>query len=203
VAGVAAADRSGGMRAVTMAEGGAAMRRAADTMLRHAESMRAEAQRNGGATERELLAHARHWADDGAQLAQRATWMEQDPASPGALEAAPAALASQGNLTALFRGAGAMVHSPDHLARARAVDLDAVRWSGESMHGEGRLMSEHAAAMATDVEQMVLHHGLSGLESAELLQAVQTIAAAGVHAEQAGAAMVDFAARAERGLGRR
>jgi hypothetical protein len=190
----------GGSQSPTMAESGAAMGRAADAMLRHADAMRVEGQRSGST---DLLAHARHWADDGAQLLQRAAWMGQDPASRAALAVEPAALVPQGNLAALVRGAGTMLHSPEQLARARAVDLDAVRWGGESMRGEGRLMAERAATMMEDVDQMVLHHGLAGAEAAELREAVQTVAAAGRHAEQSGAGMVEFAARAERGLGKR
>ena len=184
----------------SMAESAAAMTAAANAMGRHAETMRAAGERAGDPV---LLAHARHWADDAAQLAERGAWMARDPAARASLVTDPAALASQGTLAAVVRGAGAMVHSMGRIAGARDVDLDALRWSGESMRDEGRQMGEHASAMATDIDQMVAHHAFATGEAAGLRYAMRGVETAAEHTRRTGQEMVDYVERTWRSLGRR
>ena len=174
---------------VSMAESAQAMQRAGEAMRTHGQAMLVEARRAG---DQELLAHGEHWTRDGQALLQNAGWMAANPTSA---VSPPADLAAQGSWGELNRTARAMLHDP---RGARQVDMEALRWAGLAMRGEGQNMAEHGRVMAEEVETMVARHGLAGQSAADLRQAASTMGAVGGHLRQNGQSMVDYAERLHR-----
>jgi hypothetical protein len=181
----------------TMADSAAAMQREAALMQAHGQDMLAEGQRTSNAA---LVFHGEHWASDGRSVAQAARWMAMDPTAPANLNTPPGQLAAQGTWGSLTQTARAMLHDP---SRARSVDLDALRWNGEAMQGEGKHMLEHVRAMNEDLAVMAALHQVDQSTASELRAAVEAVSAAGTHIAQNGRAMVDYADRTRRSLGLR
>lgn len=179
---------------VSMAEGAQAMQRAAATMRTHGQAMLDDGRRTG---DQELVAQGEHWVQDGQTVAQGARWMAMDPTAGGSLLASPADLAAQGSWGELNRGAQAMLHDP---RGARQVDLEALRWAGLGMQGEGQNMAEHGRLMAEQVELMVAKHNLDAPGATDLRQAARTMDEVGGHLMQNGQAMVAYADQLRRAM---
>lgn len=180
---------------ISMQESAKALERAGQVMQTHGQAMLAEGQRTG---DQELVAHGEHWLRDGQTLSQRAEWLAMNPLAPSSLVTPPGELSKQGSWGELTRTAAAMLHDP---SRARAVDLEALRWNGLAMQAEGRMMAEHGQIMAEEAEVMVVRHRLDGQAAADLRQAAQTLRGVGSHLEGNGQAMIDYADRLRRSLG--
>jgi len=182
---------------VSMQESAAALAAGGRTMMAHGQAMLAEGQRTG---DQELVAHGEHWLRDGQALSQRAEWLAMNPLALSSLATSPGELSQQESWGELTRTAAAMLHDP---SRARAVDLEALRWNGLAMQAEGRMMAEHGRLMLEEAELMVARHQLDGQAAADLRQAAQTMREVGSHLEGNGQAMIDYADRLRRSLGSR
>lgn len=182
---------------VSMAESASALAAGGRAMVIHGQAMLAEGQRTG---DQDLLAHGEHWVRDGQTLSQRAQWLTMDPLAPGSLVTSPAELSQQGSWGELTQTAAAMLHDP---SRARAADLEALRWNGLAMQAEGRMMAEHGRLMVEEAELMVARHQLDGPAAGDLRQAAQTLREVGAHLQANGQAMVDYADRLRCSLGYR
>lgn len=182
---------------ISMQESAEALERAGLVMRTHGQAMLAEGQQTG---DQDLLAHGEHWVRDGHTLSQRARWLAMDPLAPSSLVTSPAELSQQGSWGELTRTAAAMLHDPN---RARAVDLEALRWNGLAMQAEGRMMAEHGQLMVEETELMVARHQLDELAAADLRQAAQAMREVGGHLQGNGQAMIDYADRLRRSLGYR
>lgn len=178
---------------ISMQEGGQAMRRAGEVMQRHGQAMVEEGYQKGDPG---LIAHGEHWLRDGRTLDQQGQWMTMNPLVPGSL--APDAQLDASSQSAIERAVRVMSQDP---RRARSVDIEALRWVGLSMRGEGQNMIEHARVMAEEVERMIQWHGLSPQAAAELRQAVETLLRAGNDLSQNAQAMLDYVDRLRRGMG--
>jgi len=182
-------------RLVSMAESGQAMQRAGALMHGHGQAMLAEGQRTG---DQDLIARGEHWLRDGGVLVQGGRWMAMNPTAPGSLVSSPSELAAQGSWGELTRTTHEMLHDP---SRAREIDLEALRWNGLAMRGQGRNIIEHGRLMAEEVELMIPQHGLDGQAANDLRQAAATMQRVGGYLEQNGQAMIDYADRLRRSLG--
>jgi hypothetical protein len=181
----------------SMQESASALAAGGSTMVAHGQAMLAEGQRTG---DQDLVAHGEHWVRDGQALSQRARWLAMDPLAPSGLVTSPAELSQQGSWGELTQTAAAMLHDP---SRARAVDLEALRWNGLAMQAEGRMMAEHGQLMVEEAELMVARHGLAGQVAADLRQAAQAMREVGAHLQGNGQAMIDYADRLRRSMGYR
>lgn len=184
-------------RLISMEESGQAMQQAGGAIERHGQAMLDDGRRTG---DQDLIAHGEHWLRDGQQMVQGGQWMAQNPTAPGSLVSSPAELREQGNWTELTRNAQAMIHDP---SKARGVNIEALRWNGLAMRGEGQNMIDHATIMAEDVELMLQRHGLQGQAATDLRQAVEVMRQAGSHLKENGQAMMDYADRLRRSMGAR
>lgn len=178
---------------IVMQESGQAMRRAGEVMRRHGQAMVDEGQQKG---DPDLIAHGEHWLRDGQALEQGGQWMTMNPLVPGSL--APDAQLDAYNRSAIDRAVRAMSQDP---RRAPGIDIEALRWVGLSMRGEGQNMVEHARVMAEEIEQMDRWHALPAQEAAELRQAVETMRRSGNDLRQNGQMMIEYADRLRRGMG--
>lgn len=140
-------------RLVSMQESARALERAGQVMQTHGQAMLTLGQR---AEDQDLIAHGEHRVRDGQALSQRAQWLAMDPLAPSSLVTSPGELSRQGSWGELTRTAAAMLHDP---SRARAVDLEALRWNGLAMQAEGRMMAEHGQLMVEEAELMVARAG--------------------------------------------
>jgi hypothetical protein len=171
------------------------MQQAGLTMQAHGQAMLDEGLRND---DQYLVAHGRHWLQDGQALVQGGQWMAMNPTVPGSLVTTPGDLSRQGNWGELVRTSQAMLHDP---GSAGGVDLDALRWTGEAMLADGRNMASHGEAMVRDVQTMVEQHGLEGQAADDLRSAAGTMIDMGRNLAANGQKMVDYAAQIERSLG--
>lgn len=178
---------------ISMQASGQAMQRAGEVMQRHGQAMVDEGQQKG---DPDLIAHGEHWLRDGRTLVQQGQWMTMNPLVPGSL--APDAQMDAYNRSAVERAVRAMSQDP---RRARSIDVEALRWAGLSMRGEGQNMVEHARVMAEEVERMIQWHGLPPQAAAELRQAVETLLRTGNDLSQNAQAMLDYVDRLRRGMG--
>ena len=178
---------------VSMEQSAAAMQQAGQTMQTHGQAMLDEGRRTG---DQELITHGDHWLRDGQALMQGGQWMAQNPTAAGSL-VAPGEI-SVADRSQLDRQVQAMIHDP---SKASRVDVQALRWNGMAMRGEGQNMIDHARIMAEEVELMVERHGLQGQAAADLRQAVQTMGEVGGHLMQNGQEMMDYADRIRRSMG--
>lgn len=185
------------LRLASMADSAQAMQRAGAVMQTHGQVMLDEGRRTG---DHDLIAHGEHWRRDGQALMQGGQWLAMNPTAPGNLATAPAELARQGNWGELARTAQAMQHDP---TRARATDLEALRWAGLAMRAEGQAMAEHGRVMREEAEVMVTRHGLSGPMAADLHQAARTMGEVGASLTGNGQTMIDYAVQVRRSLGYR
>ena len=174
---------------VTMAESAQTMQRAGEAMQVHGQVMLVDGRRLG---DPELIAHGEHWTRDSQALLQNARWMAANPTST---IVPPAGLAAQGSWGELNRTAQAMLHDP---RGARQVDMEALRWTGLAMRGEGQNMVEHGRVMSEETELMVARHGLAGASAEELRQAASAMVAIGALLRENGQSMVDYADRLHR-----
>lgn len=184
-------------RLVSMAESAQAMQQAGATMAAHGQAMLDEGRRTN---DQDLLAHGEHWQRDGQALVQGGQWMAMNPTAPGSLVVPPSELAKQGSLGSLTQTAQAMLHDP---SQARAVDLAALRWTGQAMRAEGQTMAEHGRVMAEEADLMVARHELAGQAATDLRQAAQTMSDVGATLSQNGRRMIDYADQLQRSLGAR
>lgn len=184
-------------RLISMEESGRAMQEAGAKMQAHGQAMLDEGRQKG---EQDLIAHGEHWLRDAQQLMQGGQWMAMNPTAPGSLVSSPAELREQGNWTELNRNAQAMIHDP---SKARGVSIEALRWNGLAMRGEGQSMLDHATIMAEEAQVMVERHGLQGQAAADLRQAVEVMRQAGGHLKENGQAMMEYADRLRRSMGTR
>ena len=182
---------------ISMEESGRAMEAAGATMQRHGQAMLDEGRQKG---DQDLIAHGEHWLRDAQQLSQGGQWMAMNPTAPGNLVSSPAELREQGNWTELTKNAQAMIHDP---SKARGVNIEALRWNGLAMRGEGQNMVDHATIMAEEVELMVQRHGQQGQAATDLRQAVEGMRRSGGHLKENGQAMMDYADRLRRSMGAR
>lgn len=143
-------------RIVSMEASARAMQQAGAAMQTHGQAMLDEGRTKG---DQDLTAHGEHWLRDAAMLMQGGQWMAMNPLAAGNLVSSPGELAAQGNLETLNRAVQNMIHDP---SRARTTDIEALRWNGLSMQGEGQNMADHARVMAEEVKLMVERHGLQG-----------------------------------------
>lgn len=182
---------------MSMEASGQAMQDSGAAIERHGQAMLDDGRRTG---DQDLTAHGEHWIRDGQQMVQGGQWMTNNPTAPGSLVSSPVELREQGNWTELTKNAQAMIHDP---SKARGVNIEALRWNGLAMRGEGQNMIDHAAIMAEEVELMVQRHGLQGQAAADLRRAVEVMRQAGGHLKQNGQAMIDYADRLRRSMGAR
>lgn len=180
---------------VSMAESGRAMRQAGTAMQAHAQTMVDQGRRAG---DQSLVAYGERWQRDGQDMVRRGQEMEANPTAPGSLHATRGDLEAQASWDELSRTAQAMLHDP---GRARAADLEALRWSGLAMRSEGENMAEHGQLMADEIALMVAQHKLDAAVEAGLRQAAETLRAVGGHLQQNGQAMVNYADRLRRSMG--
>jgi hypothetical protein len=180
---------------VSMQESAQAMQRGGQAMLTHGQAMLDEGRRNGAP---DLIAHGEHWIQDGQNLIQGGEWMAMNPTAPGSLVTDSAALSEQGTWGELTRTAQQMLHDPSD---AKQVDLDALRWNGETMRAEGHNMAAHGQVMAEEVELMVERHGLQGQAADDLRSSARVMIDVGQNLEQNGQEMIDYADRLKKSLG--
>ena len=185
------------LRLASMAESAQAMQQAGATMQAHAQAMLDEGRRTG---DQDLIAHGEHWQRDGQALAQGGQWMAMNPTAPGSLATAPAELAAQGSWGELARTVQAMQHDP---SRARATDLEALRWAGLAMWAEGQTMTEHGRVMAEEADLMTTRHGLGGPAADDLRGDAQTMREVSAALAGNGQAMIYYAGQMQRSLGAR
>lgn len=181
---------------VDMQQSAATMQQSGQTMQTHGQAMLDEGQRTG---DQELIAHGKHWTQDGQALVQGGQWMAMNPTSPGSLVADPADLKAEGSWGELTRTAQQMLHDP---SKAREVDLEALNWNGEAMRAEGRNMADHGWVMAEDAAVMVERHNLDPQAAADLRAAAQTMIDVGGTLERNGKEMIDYAERIRKSLGK-
>lgn len=174
----------------------AALEGAGVAMERHALQMLADGQ---AASDPELIGHGEHWLADGQALVQRAEWLAMSPTSPGSLIASPYELSRDSSWAELSRRTQQMLHDP---SGARGIDIVALRLNGAAMQAEGRLMVEHSHQMADEITLMVALHGLDGSAADELRATTAAMVSVGEHLEQNGTAMIAYADRIARTLGR-
>jgi hypothetical protein len=179
-----------------MQSSAAALAAAGAAMERHALPMLADGRAAG---DPELIRHGEHWLADGQALVQRAEWLVMSPTSPGSLIASPADLGRDGSWAELNRRTQQMLHDP---SKARGIDIVALRLNGAAMQAEGRLMAEHGRQMTEEITLMVALHGLDGVAADELRATTVAMVSVGEHLEQNGKAMIDYADRIARTLGR-
>lgn len=193
--------RSSGAAAVekpqiaSMEASGQAMERAGTTMQAHGQTMLDDSRKTG---DQNLAAHGEHWLRDGATLLQAGRWMAMNPTAPGYLVSSPGELAAQGNWQALTTAAQNMLHDP---SKARSVDIEALRWNGLAMQGEGQNMVDHAGVMAEEAEAMIQRHGLQGQAADDLRAAARTMREVGGRLTENGTQMVEYADRIRRSMG--
>ena len=180
---------------VSMEASGRAMQQAGAAMRAHGQAMLDEGRRAG---DQELIAHGEHWLRDGQDVADRGRWMAMDPAAEGNLGADRGGLTASGDWAGLVEYARAMQHDPH---RVQGTDLEALRWNGLAMRGEGENMVEHGRLMVDEVALMIAQHRLDEAAAAELRQATEALREAGEHLRQNGQAMIDYADRQRRGMG--
>ena len=184
---------------VSMADSARAMELAGQTMERHGAAMVEQGRATGAV---DMVGHGEHWQLDGQRAVLGGRWMAMDPLAPGSLISTPAELAAAGSWGSLIETAQAMLHDP---SRARAVDLQALRFNGLAMRAEGAAMAEHGRVMTEEVGVMMRlsDHGLDAMTADELLDAATTLERTGRVLEQNGQGMIDYADRMRRSLGYR
>ncbi len=182
---------------ITMDESARAMQQAGTLMQSHGQAMRDDGQRTGNQS---LIAHGDHWLRDGLTLIQGGQLMANtNPVPPSTLHPASGdSGVTAGDLVELNRAAQAMVIDP----KASSVNPDTVRWVGLAMRGEGQTMIEHARVMTEEIDVMIAQNMLAGPDGDALRQAAQTLRDVGGRVTQNGQAMVDYADRLNRSLGK-
>ncbi len=174
---------------ISMDESAQAMQQAGSAMLSHGQAMLEEGTRNGDQT---LIGQGNRWLTEGQDLVQGGQWMSLTPLSPSVLSSSPGE-------SQMERYAQGMAHDPN---KAGAVDLEALRWDGLAMRGEGQNMAEHARAMAKEADLMVAQHHMDDQTAGDLRRSVQGLRDAGDRLTNTGQTMTDYADRMERSLGK-
>lgn len=182
---------------VSMEESALAMQQAGTAMQTYGRAIVEQGQQANDPT---VIAYGERWQRDGQALVQRGQWMAMNPTAPSNLHAGQAELQTQGNWTTLNRAAQAMLHDP---SKARATDIEALRWNGEAMRAEGRTMAEHGQLMADEVELLVSRRVLNEQAARDLRQAARTLRTVGEQLQRNGQAMIDYADQLRRSLGYR
>jgi hypothetical protein len=161
----------------------------------HGQAMLDEAAQTGDS---DLQYHGQHWLQTGQDMVQRGQWMEMDPLAPGNLVTSPADLSRQGAWGSLPQTAEAMMRDPSH---AGAEDLQALRWNGQAMLAEGRIMAGQGELLTSEADAMIARHALQGADAAAVHHAAQTLHDVGSDLQQNGQQMVDYADRLRQSLG--
>lgn len=182
---------------ISMEEGGRVMQQAGVAMQARGQVMLDEGLRVGN---QEMIAHGEHWLRDGRAVAEQGRWMALDPVAPANLETDRGGLTASGDWAGLVRYARAMQHDPH---RARATDLEALRWNGLAMRGEGRNMVEHGRLMIEEIDLLVARGFLDDAGAAQLRESARAIGTAGEHLARNGEAMIAYADQQRRMLGLR
>ncbi len=182
--------------AISMAESGQAMQQAGVVTQKHGQEMLDAGQRTG---DQGLVDYGKRWIADGQELMRGGNIMA-NPAVPTTKHAVPGADLSLDNAVTLTNTAQQMLHTA---SQGNTVDIDALRWNGMAMQGEGQTMTVQATLMAQQIDWMTPQHSLNAQTATDLWQATQTLTDAGNRLTANGQAMMDYANRLRQSVGGR